>query len=435
MVGRVGLVLVCVLVCFSGSSLLAQEQGGGLSANNMPLSAASFGFDCVYNTSCGATWDGGYWISTTSQPGLVRLWESGTTWADLETGNNSFDWSHLDTWLDMVAENQPRAIMYTFGRVPCFIINQGLGNNNCEHTKPEPSSAAPPRDLTGSGSPTFNAFVRALVHHCSPAGHCVKDYIQYWELWNEANIPAFWLGTPIQLYNMMKPAVKIIRENIPNAMVTTPPVCGSEELWMEYWLNLENTYGRLSDIYDFHLYMLDSEPEERISYIEKMVDAKNKQGWTTTPWMNGETNWDNLTFQCSSNYSQDDCNGQVVRWFVMQYAYQGGGGGAVQIGWFNWPSMTNYDPYYYTMMQWLVGSTFTVSCSTSGNVWTCPVTESNGVSALIVWNGKGHAHYRPADQYVDYKEMDGTYGGQTVQISPGQTTTIGYIPIMFESAP
>lgn len=169
--------------------------------------------------------------------------------------------------------------------------------------------------------------------------------------------------------------------------------------------------------------------------IEKMVTAKNNSGWTNTPWMNGETNWDNLTFQCPSNYTQDDCNGQVVRWFIMQYAYQGGAGGAVQIGWYSWPSITNYDAYYYTMMQWLVGSTFTVSCSTNGNVWTCPLTESDGTSALVVWNGTGDVQYTPAPQYVDYKDMDGTFGGSTVQISPGQSTTIGYIPIMFETAP
>lgn len=429
MIHRVGLISLCVFYIL-GTALIAPAQSAP--TNIQPLSAASFGFECVYNSSCGATWNGGYWITTTSQPGLVRLWESGTAWADLETGANSFDWSNLDTWLDLVAENQPRAAMYTFGMVPCFIANQTSG---CQSTKPEPYSAAPPWDLTENGSPTFNAFVRALVGHCSAAGHCVKDYIKYWELWNEGNLPAFWLGTPTQLYDMMKPAVAIIHRQVPGAVVMTPPAAGGESLWVQYWLNLENTLGRISDWYDFHLYLEDSEPEARMPIIEKMVTAKNNSGWTNTPWMNGETNWDNLTFQCPSNYTQDDCNGQVVRWFIMQYAYQGGAGGAVQIGWYSWPSITNYDAYYYTMMQWLVGSTFTVSCSTNGNVWTCPLTESDGTSALVVWNGTGDVQYTPAPQYVDYKDMDGTFGGSTVQISPGQSTTIGYIPIMFETAP
>jgi hypothetical protein len=34
---------------------------------------------------------------------------------------------------------------------------------------------------------------------------------------------------------------------------------------------------------------------------------------------------------------------------------------------------------------------------------------------------------------VDYKYFNGTYGGSTEDITPGQTTTIGLVPIMFES--
>lgn len=432
MTHRVGLISLCV-VCLVGTCFMAQAQNAPLWMNYPPIASRSFGFVCVYDTSCGASWNGGNWITTESQPGLVRLWSSGADWADLQTGADTYDWTYLDTWLDLVAENQPRAVMYTFGQVPCFIAGELLAMT-CVQSKPESWSPVPPRDLTEKGSPTFNAFVQALVGHCSPAGNCVKTYIKYWELWNEPNLADFWTGTPTQLYLMMRPAVNIIRANIPNAIVSTPPICGGDVSWMNSWLVLENTSHRLSDVYGFHVYMRDSEPETRLSVIEKMVNVKNNNGWNTTPWMNTETNWDNVTFECSSNYSQDDCDGQVVRWHVMQYAYQGGAGGAVQINWYNWPSITNYDTYYYTMMQWLVGSIFSVSCSTTGNVWTCPLTESNGTTALIVWNATGNAQYTPGTQYVDYKEMNGTYGGTTVQISPGQATTIGYVPIMFETS-
>lgn len=169
--------------------------------------------------------------------------------------------------------------------------------------------------------------------------------------------------------------------------------------------------------------------------IEKMITAKNNNGWGYVPWINAETNWDNVNYTCPSNFSQSDCNGQLIRWHAMQYAYQGGAGGAIHIGWYSWPNIASYDPYYYTMMQWFTGSTFTASCSSTGNVWTCQLTESNGATALLVWNANGKGTYTPAPQYVDYKEMDGTYGGTTVQISPGQTTAIGYVPIMFETVP
>ena len=73
------------------------------------------------------------------------------------------------------------------------------------------------------------------------------------------------------------------------------------------------------------------------------------------------------------------CGHLHVRWHVLQYAYQGGGGGAYHVGWFNWKSFSSgYDTYYYTMMQWLIGASFTTSCTNQGTVWSCPLTEASG---------------------------------------------------------
>jgi hypothetical protein len=396
-----------------------------------PIAPANWSFECIYwSDDCGLN---GSWVPTKSQPGTVRLWQSGTEWGLLSTGNNSYDWAYLDTWLDLVAQRQPTAVMYTFGLVPCWISTTpcdgkgwGMGHN---------FSAGPPSDLTSNGSPAFNAFVTALVEHCSPAGHCVKDYIKHWEMWNEPNLTNFWTGTETQLYDMFKPVIPIIRNNISGALISTPPVSGGDAPWMTNWMTLENTNGRLSDYYGFHVYMEQSAPEQRLGMVQSMLKVKNANGWTTTPWMNTETNYDNVTFTCSTQFTLDDCRGQFVRWHVLQYAYQGGAGGAFNVGWFKWESISTggYDTYYYTMMQWLTGATFTSSCSNTGTVWTCPLTEASGANALIVWNTAGDSDYAPATGYVNYKSFNATYGGATKSISPGQSTTIGVAPVMFES--
>jgi hypothetical protein len=362
----------------------------------------------------------------------VRLWDAGTSWANLQTGANAYNWGTLDSWLDMVAAHQPTAVIFSFGHVPCFISNVPCSSQSQGNSKYW--SYGPPTDLVASGSATFTAFVTALTTHCSPAGNCVKTYIKYWEMWNEPNLTHYWSGTVNQLYNMFKPAVAVIRANVPGAIVSTPPICGGDITYMASWLALENTNGKLSDYYGFHSYLSGYEPETRISMIENMVNTKNKAGWTTTPWMNTETNFEVGTDVCTS--TAEDCDGQLVRWHVLQYAYQGGGGGAFHVGWYNWPSINagGYDTYYYTMMKWLTGATFSASCSSSGTVWTCPLTEASGATALIVWNTAGNSSYTPATQYLDYREFNGTYGGATEKISAGQSTTIGLIPIMFESA-
>ena len=413
------------LMCVLGAGFRSDAQTA-LPMGSHPIEPTDWSFQCIYGT-CGTN---GLWITTTSQPGTVRLWDSGTNWADFNTADGTYDWKTLDTWLDLIAQHQPRAVIYTFGHVPCWISSV-----SCNGT--QTWSPSPPRDLTSSGSPTFDAYVTALVQHCSPAGNCVKDYIKYWEMWNEPDNLPYWTGTPAQLYHMFKPVIPIIRKNVRKAIVSTPPVCGGHTPWITSWMTLENTRGRLSDYYGFHVYLKDHTPEVRMGMVQRMVDAKNTNGWTRTPWMNTETNYDNLTFACSTEYTIENCRGQLVRWHVLQYAYQGGAGGAFHIGWYDWNSVSSggYDTYYYTMMQWLTGATFTASCTNSKGttVWTCPLTEASGTTALIVWNAAGDSVYTPSTEFVDYRYFNHTYGGGTEDITPGQTTPIGLVPIMFES--
>lgn len=407
-------------------TLQSYAQSTALPMGSKPIEAANFGFECMRNSpTCGLN---GSWIPTISQPGTVRLWDTGTNWGLLNPSKGKYNWSDLDKWLDLIAAHQPRAAMYTFGHVPCWeatvaCTNNGFGSGSSW-------SPSPPTDLTSTGSPSFNAFVKALVSHCSPAGHCVKDYIKYWELWNEANSPYYWSGKVAQLYNLFKPVIPIIRNNVPGAIVSTPPVSGGNTSWMTSWMQQENSNGRLSDYYGFHVYLQDTAPETRMNMVRSMVATKNNNGWTTKPWMNTESAFYSNRYTCSTSYSSAQCQSEVVRWYILQLAYQGGAGGAFQVNWYDWDSLESggYDTYYHGMMQWLVGATFTASCTNNNTVWSCPLKERNGKTALIVWNTAGKSTYTPPTQYVDYKDLTGT----TTSISALEATTIGLFPIMFE---
>ena len=207
-----------VLALVVGTELCARAQDayapGVSTAHPMashPIAASNFGFQCANGSICGTT---GNWINTKSQPGTTRLWNAGTTWDMLETSLGTYNWTPLDTWLDLVAQHQPTAVIYTFGKVPCWITSVSCNGQTW--------SPGPPSDLNSNGSGVFDAFVTALVEHCSPAGNCVSTYIKYWEMWNEANLTSFWSGSQSQLYSMFKAAVPIIRAHVPGAIVSTP---------------------------------------------------------------------------------------------------------------------------------------------------------------------------------------------------------------------
>jgi hypothetical protein len=228
----------------------------------------------------------------------------------------------------------------------------------------------------------------------------------------------------------MAPAVKMIREKVPGAIVLTPPANRGDTDWMREWLNQENKNGRLSDIYSFHLYLQNNLPEPRFHTVKEMVDLKNgTTGWADTPWVNSETNFDARTFQCDSKYSPEECIGQMVRWHIIHYSY-----GAQQLSWFFFNTtigrQSDYAAAYKTMMDWLIGGHFTGPCTPSSNVVSCPFVEGNGRHAIFAWTFNGNGQYTPPGQVADYK----TLSGETSPVSAGKPVAVGAKPIMLEAA-
>ncbi len=402
--------------------------GGGGGNGSAGLSTSVFGFQCGtgVSTNC-PDWT---WPKTTAQPGLIRLWDSQVEWSTLNPAPDNYDWTNLDNWLDVIAQHLPRDVIYTFGWTPCWdtltCVNFGSITNG---------SSTPPSDLTPSGSPTFNAFVTALVSHCSAKGNCVKDLIQYWEMWNEASNTVRWSGTETQLYQMFAAAVPIIKSNISDAKVLTPPASGGDSSWMQTWLDLENSNGRLSDIYSFHLYLLTDTPEDRFTIIQKMVETKNgTSGWASTPWWNTETNFQNVPYySCASTYSANDCTGQVVRWQLLHSS-----NGAGNLSWYYFDTTIGqnaaYAEAYYQMMKWLVGSTFPAPCSVNGSLWSCQLTLASGNSSQVVWDtspncSNGGCAQDVSSTWTSYQDLTGA----DFPITNG-TIPVGVMPIMLTTS-
>ena len=384
------LLLITAFILGATSWSCAQSTAAPMSTN--PIQPTDFGFNCNFENP--GTCVAAKWITTRSQPGTIRLHDSSTTWHKLSPAPKTYKWDNLDAWLDSIAAHQPRAVLFTFNRVPCWGASEAREACTSRVYRGSPN---PPTDLTANGSPSFNAFVEALTKHCSPAGHCVKDYIKYFELWNEPNEAHYWNGSVDELYRMVKPAVAIIRANIPGVLISTPAAyLASKPAWMDEWFALENSQGHISDIYGFHGYINPGKtwnpqglpPEKRFEdYIMPMVAKKNKAGRNTMPWMNTETGFlsggpFNPT-DCPLNQGATDavCDAYLARWFVLHFAY-----GASHIDWYWFSSIARQDAAYDQVMHWLVGSHFTEPCTNKGSVYECRLTQANNRNALIVWN-------------------------------------------------
>ena len=72
--------------------------------------------------------------------------------------------------------------------------------------------------------------------------HCVERYGRveveqwYWEVWNEANIPPYWNGTPEDFYKMHDYAIAGVRRALPTARVGGPDSAGDGGQFMKNFL-------------------------------------------------------------------------------------------------------------------------------------------------------------------------------------------------------
>ena len=268
----------------------------------------------------------------------------------------------------------------------------------------------------------------------------MKDHIQYYELWNEANDTNYWndgTGNPTNLYNMVEPEVSVIRSQVSSAQILTPSVNiapNNYSTWMADWLSLEDNRTRISDIYNFHVYLLADTPETRWTYVNSLwTRKKNDANWATTPWFNSETNFTiNSDGSVTCSYTETDCIGQMVRWQLLHDAQN-----ASDLNWYEWKRTignTDYDTAYGYMQSYLTGGSFSAACSYTTNLsgiqtWTCPFTEYNGTVALFVWTpSENGTPYTVPSGYIDYRDL----AGNTVTVTPGEIINIGVQPIMLE---
>jgi hypothetical protein len=287
----------------------------------------------------------------------------------------------------------------------------------------------------------------------------VKDFIKYYEMWNEWDLQFHWTGTMTQVYQMVAPAVSIIRANVPNAVILMPSTTPDSDTGLGYltdfqnWLTYEDAHPpHISDWVDWHVYLTTSattinSPEDQWSkYNANYLSAQSLfPNWINAPWADTETNFDGapppgLNYTCPTSsapnppttFSAEDCAGQIVRWQLLHDS-----NGAAGVFWYKWNETiglnSQYEKAYYYMMQYLLGGKFPSPCSFTASggssTWTCNFTEASNKTALWVWTpNESGASFTVPSGYVDYLDLNGV----PTNVTAGQQITIGPQPFLLE---
>ena len=213
--------------------------------------------------------------------GSVRLWDTGTTWRDLETEPGTYDFSRLDRY---VAQARPHGarVMLVLGQTPAFHVAAGAPLP----TRPEfmGEGATRPPDL-----PAWRTYVRTVALRY--AGD-----IEALQVWNEGNVPGFWSGTPrglARLTSVARSAVDAVnRERGTRLKLVAPSfVARANILPMDrYWQQRIDgrSMNNLVDAVALSLYpVTDGGPESGVARLahlrQTILDVRRvtKPVWTT----------------------------------------------------------------------------------------------------------------------------------------------------------
>ena len=439
----------------SASGNVAFTSDASSSALNLPLSAAGatpiapgpsgqgippsyFGMDVLVSVFNGTPWP-------PFSFGTIRLWDSGTSWLNLNTSNGVYDFSQLDIWLQAAQQQGLTDVMYTFGETPVW-ASSNPNDQTCVSVNSPAGSCDAPSDLNPDGSGTdqmWKDFVTALVAHSqsSPYAH-----ITSWEMWNEPTIVKEWNGTLPQLARMSKDAYTIIKAADPSAVVTTPTPVSiatlSSPAWMTQYIAATHALGSGSpyaDIITFHGYLsssADTRPENIVTNIAAMTTMQTSEGVSSLPLWDTESDWGN-----NSNLPDPDFEAAfLARFYLLQWSSN-----AVRFYWYQYGNTTfgsiltgndlsGAGVAYGVLYNWMAGATLSSPCSDTGTVWTCHFTKPGGIQQQAVWdtsqtcsNGTcGTSTYTPDSLYTRYQDLTGTI----TQVPAGTTVQIGAKPIL-----
>ena len=170
--------------------------------------------------------------------GYLRLWDTETTWADIEPTQGQFRFDQLDRQVQS-AQILDARVMLVLGRSPSWATHDTKEQDPSEDSSWAAYVAA------------WRSYIGQVCRHYGPS-------ISAYEVWNEANLDTFWVGGPEKMADLTNAAFEEIRGCNPSALVvaasTTTRATGSFGTFFPAYLAGLKKRGWPADAYAVHSY-------------------------------------------------------------------------------------------------------------------------------------------------------------------------------------
>ncbi|WP_028535728.1 beta-galactosidase [Paludibacterium yongneupense] len=414
--------LLCCII------LLAGKSWGGA-----PLDKRFFGFHGHELFSSAAAFNVGF--------GSIRLWDTGTSWRDVEPEKGRFDFSRLDEFVRIAGKNDLKVTL-TLGSTPQWASLRK--NESCAYGQ---GCAAPPADIED-----WKNYVATVVSR-------YKGRIECYESWNEVSFPSepallykvgggnpmFYSGTIAQLVDLQKVVYEQVKAIDPKACVLSPSFHSTGDWVRKADLFMKAGGGRYFDNLSFHLYFGDW-PERMVPVIARLRAALDHYGLKASRIYNTEVGIPFDQYQnrarsqavLSGHSSGDPANigaALILRTYLTNAAF-----GVDRVYWYAWDDgvfgMEKPDAFsrdgekrvFGQVVKLLEGQTIDGCAKESGDrYWTCRLHSAAGKMA-VYWTDPHaeRAQFKiPATARSAY--LFGREGGQ---LPAGSSLMLGFEPVV-----
>jgi hypothetical protein len=345
--------------------------------------------------------------------GSVRIWNADSTWGALEKSRGSWSFGPLDTRIER-AERSGASVVLVLAQPPKWAA-----------TRPEL------RSLSGSPSPPKS--IDDWRNYVTTVAERYRGRIEAYEIWNEPNLPQFFVGTPQDLALLTRTAATAIRAVDPAAKIVSAGFSartpGSEPYFQQY---VQAGIADSIDIVGIHIYPYPGNgPESMVALAERFRSLADSAGLADKPMWNTEIGYGRNPASVISGAAAASL---ILRTYLVLPAI-----GLERNYWYAWDDRAFVGLFlveadrstpsaagraYELAEQWLAGASVP-ECSADEQVWTCQLV-LGGVPVRVMWSlGAAVSVPAPPGTTRTYTFTDGS-----ATVSPGEPVEIGTLPVV-----
>lgn len=356
-----------------------------------------------------------------TKAGSVRIWDSAQSqWHQVQPTRpqgdvRRYNWKVLDQRVDQAERNRQKLLMVIGGYAPPWASMPENADTSdlpdcyrCDETPRRPAD--------------WQAWVGDLVERYKGRS------IDSWEIWNEPNFPARhpwcpdptgcrsglgsgYRGTPEQLLELQKEAVRIIRKADPSAKLVSAGVSYHNRGYFDYFLRIGG--GAQVDAIGYHLY-IEGAPELSMSHLLALRGLMQDHGVGSKPVWNTESGIFDIALDLDPAVRQARATGAtpprkadlapayVARSFVIGWA--AGLERMYHYAWdgqHNWPSspanvskvnnqmldINESGEAFQQVRNWMVGQRLVrMETGQSDGLWRAVLQDTSGRGSQILWH-------------------------------------------------